>query len=97
MAKPADPEGPTGKLCTWIEGVTLQDIPETLCTRAKYLILDGLACALVGAHLPWSEKAVDAILELESPGLASVFGWEKVRFVPAYFPSTQTPLDTMVA
>ena len=72
--------GPTGKLCTWVDSVTLDDIPPELCTRAKYLILDGLACGLTGAHLPWSEKAANAIFEMEPAGTSSVFGWDKVRF-----------------
>lgn len=73
-----DPSGPTGKLCLWIDSVSLSQIPQSIKTRAKYLILDGLACALVGAHLPWSEKAANAILDMESPGKATVFGWERV-------------------
>ncbi|RDW72851.1 hypothetical protein BP6252_06758 [Coleophoma cylindrospora] len=74
--KVTDSEGQTGQLCNWINQVTLDDIPEELQTRAKYLILDGIACALVGAHLPWSEKAVRAISEMEQSGTSSVFGWE---------------------
>jgi aconitate decarboxylase len=36
-----------------------------------------LACALVGAYLPWSEKAANAIFDMESLGACAVFGWEK--------------------
>ncbi|KAI8959033.1 putative immune-responsive protein [Daldinia sp. FL1419] len=73
-----DPEGPTGRLCTWVENLRYSDIPEHIITRAKYLILDGLACALVGAHLPSSKKATTAVLELEvAGGSATVFGWER--------------------
>jgi aconitate decarboxylase len=75
---PSVPEGATGKLCTWIESVTMSDIPAKIQTRAKYLILDGLACALVGAHLPWSETAVRAVLDMESPGNCTIIGYEKV-------------------
>ena len=74
-----DPNGPTGRLCTWISSVTLDDIPEHIKTRAKYLILDGIACGLVGAHLPWSETAANAIFGIETEGSAKVWGWEKVR------------------
>ena len=49
---PTDPEGATGILCSWVHNITLEDIPADVQTRAKYLILDGLGCALVGAHLP---------------------------------------------
>ena len=75
---PTDPDGETGKLCNWVHNLSLKDIPEEVLTRAKYLILDGLACALVGAHLPWSEKAANAIFEMEPPGECIVFGWDKV-------------------
>ncbi|KAF2092772.1 2-methylcitrate dehydratase PrpD [Rhizodiscina lignyota] len=69
--------GPTAQLSSWVSSVTLSDIPDEIQTRAKYLILDGLACALVGAHLPWSEKAAKAILEMESNDGAYVFGWDR--------------------
>ena len=77
----SDPEGPTGKLCSWIESVTLNDIPKEIRDRAKYIILDGLGCALVGAHLPWSEKAANVMFDLESDGTANIFGWER-RITP---------------
>ncbi|KFZ03375.1 hypothetical protein V502_11001 [Pseudogymnoascus sp. VKM F-4520 (FW-2644)] len=70
-------DGPTGKLCTWIHGLTLADIPPEVQTRAKYLLLDGIACGLVGAHLPWSETAANAIFKMESAGSATIIGWEK--------------------
>lgn len=54
----------------------LDDIPDQVRTRAKYLILDGLACGFVGAHLPWSETAVQSMLNLEpTQGNASLIGW----------------------
>jgi aconitate decarboxylase len=80
---PTDPAGATGQLCTWIHNVKLADVPPEIVTRAKYLILDGLACGLVGAHLPWSETAVKAVFDMEpalAEGGSGVFGWEKVRF-----------------
>ncbi|KAI8626803.1 hypothetical protein F5Y19DRAFT_190214 [Xylariaceae sp. FL1651] len=71
--------GPTARLASWVSGVSLSDIPEDIRTRAKYLILDGLACGLFGAHLPASEKAVRSLFELESPtGQSSVWGWADV-------------------
>lgn len=76
--QPKDANGETGKICNWIHGLTLQDIPEDVKTRAKYLILDGIACALIGAHLPWSEKAANAVFAMEQPGECAVFGWDKV-------------------
>ena len=48
---------PTVQLSQWVSDLKLEDVPEQVGIRAKYLILDGLACAFVGSHLPWSEKA----------------------------------------
>jgi aconitate decarboxylase len=59
--------------------VKLSDIPADVQTRAKYIILDGIACLLVGAHLPWSEKAANAIFEMDPAGSATVFGYNRVR------------------
>ncbi|PVH85958.1 2-methylcitrate dehydratase PrpD [Cadophora sp. DSE1049] len=73
-----DPKGPTGQLCSWLSSLKLSDIPEPIKTRAKYLLLDGVGCALVGAHLPWSEKAAKVHFDLEPVGgTCDVFGWEK--------------------
>lgn len=38
--------------------------------NAKHLILDDIACALIGAQLPWSRTATKATLEME--GLAII-------------------------
>ena len=43
--------------------------------RAKHLLLDGLGCALIGAQLPWSRVAVDAVLAFEAPGDTPLIGW----------------------
>lgn len=68
--------GPTVELSQWVSGLTFEDIPEPVLTRAKHLILDGLACAFVGSHLPWSQTATRAILELEpAQGDAALIGW----------------------
>lgn len=71
--------GITSQLCTWIGGLTLADVPETVRTRAKYLFLDGIACALVGAKVPWSVKAFEALSSFEEPGRHVVIGYEQVR------------------
>ncbi|CAK7234882.1 hypothetical protein SBRCBS47491_009099 [Sporothrix bragantina] len=75
-SEPSDPKSPTGQLCTWVSSLTFDAIPVDLRTRAKYIILDGVACGLVGAHLPWSEKAAAAIFDLEplEGGTADVMG-----------------------
>ena len=73
----SDPAGATGKLCMWIQGMEMEETPEILRERAKYLILDGLGCAIVGAHLPWSETAANAVFDMEGCGKCTVIGWEK--------------------
>lgn len=73
----SDPNGITGKLCKWVADIELSQIPEDIQLRAKLILLDGIGCGLVGAHLPWSEKAAEVIFDLEPPGRCSVIGWEK--------------------
>lgn len=75
----SEPQGPTGQLCSWVAGLTYEAIPAHLRTRAKYLLLDGIACGLLGAHLPWSEKAATVIFEMEplQGGTADVIGHER--------------------
>ena len=69
-----DPAGPTGRLAAWLADTTLADVPARLREHAKHLILDGVACALVGAQLPVSRKGVEAITALED-GTAALIGW----------------------
>ncbi|KAI1359758.1 hypothetical protein F5Y08DRAFT_318836, partial [Xylaria arbuscula] len=87
MAKHSEPEvldeysdensGVTATLCNWIVGLEKKDIPDEVLERAKHLILDGIACGLVGAHVPWSESAVDAVLAYEPEGQCSLIGYEE--------------------
>lgn len=72
-------EGVTAELSAWIHSLNPSDIPPEVLTRVKYQILDGVACALVGARVPWSEKYVQATLEYEPPGKYSVIGYEHVN------------------
>jgi 2-methylcitrate dehydratase PrpD len=51
--------------------------------KTKLLMLDGLACALVGAWLPWSATAVDANLRLEGCGTNPIIGWNRGATAPA--------------
>lgn len=69
-----DPAGPTGQLAGWVADLTLDDVPPPIVERAKYLLLDGLGCALVGAQLPWSRVATAAVLDLEGSGDSVVIG-----------------------
>ncbi len=71
----SNPSSITGKLSTWIHDTTISSIPPDVLTRAKYLILDGIACGLVAAHLPWSEIAARAIFKMEPEGQCTVIGW----------------------
>ncbi|MCJ1377524.1 hypothetical protein MMC17_000619 [Xylographa soralifera] len=76
-APPSDPSGVTGKVCDWVYSVELKDIPEEIKTHTKYLILDGIACAAVGAQLPWSKTATNALFKMEGPGDCTVIGWDR--------------------
>ncbi|WAC93210.1 MmgE/PrpD family protein [Mycobacterium sp. Aquia_213] len=78
-----DPAGPTGRLATWVAGLALDDVPPDVVERAKYLLLDGLGCALVGAQLPWSRVATGAILGLEGAGDTVVVGTGRTTGAPA--------------
>lgn len=78
-SRPDATKYPTAALCDWVESVTWSSIPEDVRTRAKFLLLDGVGCALVGARLPWSVKARNAMVDLEMPGRCSIFGWNEVN------------------
>jgi aconitate decarboxylase len=43
--------------------------------HAKHLLLDGVACALVGAQLPVSRKGVEGVTALDDAGSALLIGW----------------------
>ena len=78
QAPPSDPYGITGKVCNWAGSVELEDIPDEIKTHTKYLILDGIGCAIVGAQLPWSRTAARALLKTEGSGNCTLFGWDQV-------------------
>src|SRR6201998_2938775 len=70
-----DPNGPTGRLATCLADTTLDDIPPSVREHAKHLLLDGIACALVGAQLPVSRKGVEGVTALDSAGSGPLIGW----------------------
>ena len=72
-----DPSGPTGRLCTWLQDLQMEDVPQDVRERAKDILLDGLGCALVGAHLPWSRVAVETLLRFEGKGDRTIIGWDR--------------------
>src|ERR1700739_4340656 len=78
-----DPAGPTGRLATWVADLTLNDVPPDVLERAKHLLLDVLGCALVGAQLPWSRVATDAVFGLEGAGDTVVIGTGRTTSPPA--------------
>src|SRR4029077_14936904 len=76
---PTDPSGPTGQLATWLAGTKIENVPSTVREHAKYLLLDGIACALVGAQLPVSRKGVEAVTALDNAGGSLLMGWGGAR------------------
>jgi 2-methylcitrate dehydratase PrpD len=78
-----DPDGPTGRLASWVADLTLDDIPQSVVERAKHLLLDGVGCGLIGAQLPWSRVATSAVLDLEGSGDTVVIGTGKSTSGPA--------------
>ena len=78
-----DPYGPTGRLATWVADLSLDDVPSVVTDRAKHLILDGLGCALIGAQLPWSRVATQAVLDIEGAGDTGVVGTGRTTSAPA--------------
>jgi aconitate decarboxylase len=77
-----DRNGPTGRLVDWLQHLTLQAVPPNVLARAKHLLLDGVACALVGAKLPWSRTAVETILRFEGKGERTIIGWGRTASAP---------------
>jgi aconitate decarboxylase len=80
---PTDPSGVTGRLSLWLAGLELEAIPASTKTRAKHLMLDGFACALVGAQLPWSQRATQIVCRLEGSGPGTVIGCACAIPIPA--------------
>src|ERR1700684_1957557 len=76
QAHPAtDPDGPTGRLATWVARTTLDDVPASVRDRARHLLLDGIGCAIVGAQLPVSRIGVEGVTALDDAGDAALIGW----------------------
>jgi 2-methylcitrate dehydratase PrpD len=78
-----DPRGPTGALAHWVADFELTSVPARVRERAKHLLLDGIGCALIGAQLPWSRIATEAVLGLEGRGSTVVIGTGKTTTAPA--------------
>jgi 2-methylcitrate dehydratase PrpD len=81
MSEPTS--GVTVALAGWVERLAMDAIPERVLARAKHLLLDGVACALVGAQLPWSRVATRAVFDLEGAGDTVVIGTGETTSGPA--------------
>jgi 2-methylcitrate dehydratase PrpD len=77
------PPGPTETLASWVAELSLDDIPEVVLERSKHLLLDGLGCALIGAQLPWSRTATEAVLNIDGHGDTVVIGTGRTASAPA--------------
>lgn len=77
--------GTTAALCDWAIGLKASDIPGPVLERVKHLILDGIACGLVGGHVPWSRQCAEAIMEYEPPGYCNVIGYDEVSTEKAVY------------
>ena len=78
-----DQVGPTGRTAHWLADLSLDQVPAEVIERAKDVLLDGVACLIVGAQLPWSRTAVEAISAFEGAGDSPVFGWGRTLALPA--------------
>src|ERR1700722_6300200 len=75
--------GETARLASWVAEFTLDDAPGEVVERAKLILLDGVGCALVGARLPWSSIAVEAVTILEGQGSVPIIGRDRSLAGPA--------------
>lgn len=81
--EPTDLSGPTGQLASWLASTSLDDIPVEVRDRARYLMLDGIGCLLVGAQLPWSKIGVEGLGSLDGDGDCIVAGWGRTMSAPS--------------
>jgi 2-methylcitrate dehydratase PrpD len=72
----------TTRLAAWVADLELDSVPAEVRERAKDVLLDGFGCALVGARLPWSRTATDAVLGIEGSGNAPVIGTGETTSAP---------------
>lgn len=64
----------TERLAEYCSAVRLEEIPAHVRERAKYVTLDGLACGVYGATLPWSKILTDTIVGLGGSGPSTAWG-----------------------
>ena len=76
-ASGASTGGPTPELCRYLAATQVADLPPEILERTRYLLLDGIACGLVGAHLPWARRAVEGTLPVDGGSGATLWGWDR--------------------
>lgn len=67
--------GVTRQVAEFAAELSYADLPDDVLRRTRLLLLDGIACGLVGAKLPWAQKAVDALAAIDSGTGATLWGW----------------------
>jgi len=76
-ASTAAAESPTPQLCKYLAATSVDDLPDEIVERTRYLLLDGIACGLVGAKLPWAVKAVNGMSQIDNGTGATLWGWDR--------------------
>ncbi|AZQ68273.1 MmgE/PrpD family protein [Silicimonas algicola] len=64
----------TRRIAEFVSGLRYEDIPASVRTRIKLLVLDSLGCALYGANLPWTRILQDTLGRIDSSTGCSVWG-----------------------
>ncbi|GGL80687.1 MmgE/PrpD family protein [Wenxinia marina] len=64
----------TRRIAEFVSGLRYEDIPGSVRTRIKLLVLDSLGCALYGANLPWTRILQDTLGQIDTSTACSVWG-----------------------
>ncbi|WNK00610.1 MmgE/PrpD family protein [Thalassospiraceae bacterium LMO-JJ14] len=70
----AQSRGASATLAAYIADLTFNTIPADVTGKLKLNILDGIACCLVGARLPWTLMVADMVAAEGGVPAATVFG-----------------------
>jgi 2-methylcitrate dehydratase PrpD len=63
----------TPTLGTWVSGLELSSIPESVVAHLKLCVLDSLGCGLFGAMQQWGEIASNVAVSFSGGGTSSLF------------------------
>ncbi len=66
--------GASRAMAEFTSALTFEQIPAQIIARLKLSILDGIACCLVGANLPWTRKVADMVAGDGGVPAATVIG-----------------------